>query len=83
MIAHNLPFDYSVLSFELARCAVKGFVWPRIGICTVQEHAEEWGRRPKLTELYAHYVGEDLAQSHRALDDVTALFKVACAAGVV
>lgn len=84
MVAHNLPFDYGMMKLELARLgALEAWPWPRRMICTVQEHTEEWGRRPKLTELYEHYTGRPLAQSHRALDDVRALKEVCMAAGVL
>jgi DNA polymerase III epsilon subunit-like protein len=73
VVAHNLPFDSTLLELELARCGAKDFPWPRIKICTVQERAESWGRRPKLLELYQELTGEPLAQTHRALDDVLAL----------
>jgi len=83
MIAHNLPFDSTLLQLELARNAVSEFPWPRAALCTVQEHAEEWGRRPKLKELYEHYMGAPLDQKHRALDDVMALVDVCRAAEVL
>ena len=75
IIAHNAPFDCSMVELEQARLGQET-VWPRNRICTVQEHAEEWGYRPKLTELYEHYTGEPLEQTHRALDDVRALVKI-------
>ena len=84
LIAHNLPFDHRMMELDLARSgASEGWPWPRLNICTVQEHAEEFGHRPKLTELYEHYTGHPLAQSHRALDDVRALKTVCMAAGVL
>jgi len=83
LIAHNLPFDRGLMALELARAAITDWPWPARQVCTVQEHAEEWGRRPKLTELYEHYMGVPLAQSHRALDDVHALIQVCMAAGVL
>lgn len=84
LIAHNLPFDYRMMELDLARCGLlAGWPWPRIQLCTVQEHAEEWGRRPKLKELYEHYTGHPLAQTHRAIDDVRALKEVCIAAGVL
>lgn len=82
MIAHNLPFDSFLITLEVQRAGLV-WPWPERAVCTVQEHAEEWGRRPKLTELYKHYTGEKLAQSHRALDDVKALLTVAIKAGVL
>lgn len=86
LIAHNLPFDRRMMELELNRVhpmAVETWPWPRVMLCTVQEHAEEWGRRPKLTELYAHYMGRPLGQTHRALDDVRALKEICMAAGVL
>jgi DNA polymerase III subunit epsilon len=84
LIAHNLPFDAGMMKLDLKRVGMfEDWPWPRINICTVQEHAEEWGKRPKLTELYEHYTGRPLAQTHRALDDVRALKEVCIAAGVL
>ena len=83
LVAHNLPFDHNLMELELARCGERNWPWPRHNVCTVQEHAEEWGRRPKLLELYQHYTGEPLAQSHRALEDVMALVKVCELSGVL
>jgi DNA polymerase III epsilon subunit-like protein len=84
IIAHNLPFDSSLMRFELARCGLlERWPWPKIKLCTVQEHAEMWGRRPKLTELYEFYMGEPLAQTHRAIDDVRALRDVCIKSGVL
>lgn len=83
MIAHNLPFDRALVAMEAARAGIDPWPWPAVGICTVQEHAEEWGRFPKLLELYEHYTGEPLAQTHRALDDVKALLRVCVEAEVL
>ena len=82
-LADHLPFDHNLMELELARCGERNWPWPRHNVCTVQEHAEEWGRRPKLLELYQHYTGEPLAQSHRALEDVMALVKVCELSGVL
>lgn len=83
MIAHNLPFDCAMVRMELERLGVKEWPWPSVGICTVQEHAEEWGRFPKLVDLYEHYTGEPLGQTHRALDDVKALAELCLVAGLI
>jgi DNA polymerase III subunit epsilon len=84
LIAHNLPFDSSLMKFELRRCGlIDEWPWPRLNLCTVQEHAEMWGRRPKLTELYEFYMGVPLAQTHRAIDDVRALRDVCVKSGVL
>lgn len=83
ILAHNLPFDKMIMELELSRFGIMDWPWPKIEICTVQEHAEEWGRRPKLTELFEHYMGIPLQQTHRALDDIRALAEVSRAAGVL
>lgn len=72
-IAHNAPFDTKLVNFEYARLGVE-FKWPPEIICTVQEFKHVIGKRPKLTELYQHFVGQELAQTHRAIDDAMALF---------
>jgi DNA polymerase III epsilon subunit-like protein len=82
MVAHNLPFDAGLLTMELARAKITEWPWPEHRLCTVQETAEEWGRRARLKELYEHITGHPLAQKHRALDDVHALVEVAAALGV-
>lgn len=83
LIAHNLPFDKSMMTLEIARNNIKDWPWPNVQICTVQEHAEAWGRRPKLLELYEHHTGNKLAQTHRALDDVHALLEICQLAGIL
>lgn len=76
VVAHNLPFDRAILRGELARLDVFDFPWPRREICTVGLYKDDWGRNPKMTELYASVMGKPLAQTHRALDDVMALVEI-------
>lgn len=76
VMAHNLPFDRAILKGELARADVFDFPWPRREICTVGLYKEQWGRNPRLQELYAAIMGHPLAQTHRALDDVKALVEI-------
>lgn len=75
-VAHNLPFDKNILRFELARLQRADFPWCARELCTVGAFVEQWGRRPKLTELYAATLGRPLAQQHRALSDVRALVEI-------
>lgn len=82
-MAHNAPFDSSILRLELKRHNIEVWPWPQHAICTVQEFAPYWGYRPKLTELYEYVMGEKLAQTHRALDDVRALAELAKESGVL
>ncbi len=76
LICHNAPFDSGMLKNDLLRAGCEDFVWPETTICTVQEYTPMFGRRPKLTQLYEKVVGKPLAQTHRALDDVLALYEV-------
>lgn len=75
--AHNLPFDKAMMMNELKRCdALQNFPWPMREMCTVGVYKEQWGRNPRLQELYADVIGKPLVQTHRALDDVKALVEI-------
>lgn len=77
LVAHNLPFDRGVLTSELLRAErLEGWPWPAKNVCTVGLYKEVWGRNPKLLELYEYVIGEPLAQTHRALDDVKAMVEI-------
>lgn len=73
LIAHNAPFDLKLLKLDLERAGCSDFPVPPEAVCTVQEYHPVLGFRPKLTNLYEHFMGEPLMQTHRALDDVRAL----------
>lgn len=75
-IAHNAPFDKGVLFHNLARTTCDNFPWPKHTICTVQQYKHILGKWPKLTELYAATFQRPLQQTHRALDDVMALYEI-------
>lgn len=76
MVCHNTPFDKAVLAGELLRLGEKNFPWPKAEFCTMSMYTPEWGRNPKLKELYAEKMGKPLAQTHRALDDVKAMVDI-------
>lgn len=85
IIAHNLPFDMTIISNEIERMSRTDrnkFVWPARRICTVQTYRERYGRNPKLTELYEDIIGKKLEQRHRALDDVHALVEIVVKEGL-
>lgn len=73
LIAHNAPFDVSILKYELVRSACDDFPWPEDVIDTAQEYAPIIGYNPFLKTIYSHVLGKELAQTHRAIDDVRAL----------
>jgi DNA polymerase III epsilon subunit-like protein len=75
--AHNLPFDKEMILNDVRRLGlVAGFPWPAREMCTVGIYKEQWGRNPRLQELYADIMGKPLAQTHRALGDVKALVEI-------
>ena len=76
MVCHNTPFDRAILTYELARNGAEGFPWPLATYCTMAMYTPEWGRNPKLKELYAAVMGHPLHQTHRALDDVKAMVDI-------
>lgn len=75
-IAHNAHFDRTMIKNEFKRCERSGYPWPAKEVCTVQEFRHEFGKFPKLVDLYERKLGRQLAQTHRALDDVKALIEV-------
>jgi ATP-dependent DNA helicase DinG len=79
VFAHNLPFDRAMIRNDLARIDCLDFPWPAQEYCTVGLHKDQWGRNPKLTELYEFTLNKPLPQTHRALDDVMALVEVVVA----
>ena len=79
VFAHNLPFDRAMIRNDLARTDCLDFPWPAQEYCTVGLHKDQWGRNPKLTELYEFTLNKPLPQTHRALDDVMALVEVVLA----
>lgn len=85
VIAHNLPFDKGMIDNEVQRLMGEplGCGWPEVQLCTVQEFSHVFGHRPKLTELYEHFLGRPLMQTHRALDDVHALVEIVKASGLL
>lgn len=76
LMAHNLPFDSSILRYELQRLGVTDFPWPEKSLCTVGAYKDAWGRNPRLIELYPAVTGKPFVQEHRALDDVAHLVEI-------
>ncbi len=77
LIAHNAPFDESMLRWELQRCdSENDFPMPELIVCSVQEFKHRFGYPPKLVDLYQRVMGKPLHQTHRAVDDAVALYEV-------
>jgi DNA polymerase III epsilon subunit-like protein len=80
MLTHNLPFDEGVLRMNLRRIGALGdWRWPSAKFCSVQLFRDEWGRNPRLIELYERKLSRPYPQTHRALDDARALAEVVIA----
>lgn len=80
LVAHNLPFDRSLLTFELQRLGkMNAFPWPYKHICTMEksQHMSRTGKWLKLTDLHQEMTGEEFINgAHRAMNDVEALLRV-------
>lgn len=84
LVAHNAPFDVALLTYELQRIGkLDGFPWPPEKICSVQEFRHLFGFHPSLKVLYEKILGKELAQTHRAQDDVDALVEILLMEGIV
>jgi len=83
VIAHNLPFDHSMVELENERCGIEGWPWPDRLTCTVEEHLQMFGYRIREKDLYEYYTGVPLDQTHRAMDDAKALLEICKASGVL
>lgn len=76
-VAHNHSFDRNLLVFDLRRIkkVLADISFPQLNICTVEQTYHQYGRRMKLQELIAEFVGE-YVQKHRASDDVEQMIAV-------
>jgi DNA polymerase-3 subunit epsilon len=77
-VAHNAPFDIAIIRGELVRMGPdEGIGFPAARIyCTAGLYVPEWGRMPRLIELYESKMGRPLAQKHRAMADVEAMVEI-------
>lgn len=76
VIAHNAPFDVTMIQNEFTRAGITDFEWPKDIVCTVQEYYHLKNYRLKLQQLYEIKMGKPLDQKHRALDDCRAVFEI-------
>lgn len=74
IVAHNAPFDITMLGFEFQRV---GRRWlGRQTLCTAAAAKEQFGVRPRLAQLYKNLTGDGAPRkAHRAMDDVWTLFE--------
>jgi len=76
MIAHNLPFDRSMVANELVRInKLINFPWPIKHTCTVEMSMGIEQRRINLNTLHNYATGKDIVGAHRAKTDVMALVR--------
>lgn len=76
VIAHNIQFDRQMLNIELKRAGCNWIHTPAHWFCTAEAFRDATNKRMKLIELYQHAFGVPLNQTHRALDDVSALAEI-------
>ena len=78
LIAHNADFDTKVLQIALDRDGIAGFPIPKEIFCSMHgyQHVAPTPKWLKLVELYKIIMGEELAQTHRALDDCEAVYDI-------
>tara|TARA_R100001224_G_C3976475_1_gene134355 strand:- start:263 stop:805 length:543 start_codon:yes stop_codon:yes gene_type:complete len=77
LVAHNLPFDRTVLKFELERLGkVTSFPWPPEQICTVEVGETIWNKKRKLSDIYLEVTDKEHKGAHRSIADVRALIEV-------
>jgi DNA polymerase III epsilon subunit-like protein len=76
LVAHNLNFDRQLIHYELARMGkALQFPWPPRHICTVEITLHLGLVDRKFSTLWKYLTGEELKQSHRAMDDVLQLLE--------
>lgn len=77
VVAHNMPYDITVLRYEMKRIGrVTSFPWPPVQICTVEKTMGIKGYRMNLGDLHLHLTGKPHKDAHRAMADVEALVRV-------
>tara|TARA_R100001015_G_C4612462_1_gene167991 strand:+ start:28 stop:567 length:540 start_codon:yes stop_codon:yes gene_type:complete len=77
LVAHNLPFDRTVLKFELERLGkVTSFPWPPEQICTVEVGETIWNKKRKLSDIYLEVTDKEHKGAHRSIADVRALIEI-------
>ena len=76
IVAHNLPYDRSMLANELLRCdKLLNFPWPPNHICTVEKTKWIEQRRMNLANLHTFCTGKPHENAHTAKADVFALVR--------
>ena len=84
IVAHNLDYDYRMISGEVARLGKEPILDAPAKFCTMKASTDiakipngrggfKW---PKLQEVYRLFFGEDFADAHNAAADVKACARV-------
>jgi DNA polymerase III epsilon subunit-like protein len=77
LVAHNLPFDLTVLKYDLERInKITSFPWPPDQICTVEIGETVWNKKRKLGDIYKEITGKEHKGAHRSIADVRALIEI-------
>lgn len=79
VVAHNLSFDYEIISNEFLRHDTDpddvSRIWPKIRICTVEQTEWMLGIRLNLETLHSELGLGTFKNAHRAKNDVQALLR--------
>lgn len=78
IVAHNLSFDHSLVTFEFMRLGMEERWFsaiPKGRICTVEQTIFLKRHRLRLSDLHEFLFGEPFAGAHRAMVDVEALVR--------
>lgn len=75
LICHNASFDVGMVNAELKRNGLS-FKFPETIVCTALEYQHVFGGYVKLKDMYKHFLGVELDQKHRALEDCIAVYEI-------
>lgn len=76
IIGQNLSFDMEMVDIEFERLG-RRIVWPKRGVCLVEQTIHTKGYRLNLNDLHETLFGEKFKGAHRAKVDVAATLRCA------
>lgn len=80
--AHNATFDDRIIRIATSRYLSKEFAdsikeaTEKFCTCSKSREAVGLGKLPTLAEAHRHFIGEDLAEAHRAMPDAIACARI-------
>lgn len=84
LVAHNLQFDYRIMTTAYFRAGIQNPMFFLEKFCTMTAATDicklpgNYGKYkwPKLSEAHRHFFGSDFEGAHDAMNDVNAMIKV-------